>query len=78
MILLSMMLFIDIILRFHKIVWSPLGINGAQPSGVIAAGCEGGHLQVYSTSKLLAGEDALLASQDKHTGKELGQMEHRY
>lgn len=67
-----------IILRFHKIVWSPLGINGAQPNGVIAAGCEGGHLQVYSTSKLLAGEDALLASQDKHTGKHFGQTVHAH
>lgn len=38
-------------------------------SGIIAAGCESGHLQLYSASKLLAGEDALVASQDKHTGK---------
>lgn len=43
-------------------------MNSNQPNGVIAAGCEGGHLEVYSASKLLAGEDALLASQDKHTG----------
>lgn len=55
--------------RFHKVVWSPLGYNGAQPNGIIAAGCETGHLQVYSASKLLAGEDALIASQDKHTGE---------
>lgn len=57
------------VLRFHKIVWSPLNANEPNPSGVIAAGCEGGHLQVYSASKLLAGEDALVASQDKHSGK---------
>lgn len=55
--------------RFHKLVWSPLGINSAHPNGVIAAGCEGGHLQVYSASKLLRGEDALIATQDKHTGQ---------
>lgn len=54
--------------RFHKIVWSPLGINSTQSHGVIAAGCEGGHLQLYSAGKLFAGEEALIAVQDKHTG----------
>lgn len=53
--------------RFQKIVWSPLR-NQGNASGIIAAGCESGHLQLYSAGKLLAGEDALLASQDKHTG----------
>lgn len=53
--------------RFQKIVWSPLR-NQTSVNGIIAAGCESGHLQLYSASKLLAGEDALVASQDKHTG----------
>ncbi|XP_055317143.1 protein transport protein Sec31A isoform X2 [Sitodiplosis mosellana] len=53
--------------RFQKIVWSPLR-NQGNTCGIIAAGCESGHLQLYSASKLLAGEDALVASQDKHTG----------
>lgn len=53
--------------RFQKVVWSPLR-NQTSVSGIIAAGCESGHLQLYSASKLLAGEDALVASQDKHTG----------
>lgn len=42
--------------------------NQGNACGVIAAGCESGHLQLYSASKLLNGEDALVASQDKHTG----------
>lgn len=54
-------------IRFQKVVWSPLR-NQQNTSGIIAAGCESGHLQLYSASKLLAGEDALVASQDKHTG----------
>lgn len=55
------------LIRFQKIVWSPLR-NQGNDSGIIAAGCESGHLQLYSTAKLFAGEEALLASQDKHTG----------
>lgn len=43
-------------------------MNSDHTDGVIAAGCEGGHLQIYSASKLLAKENALIASQDKHTG----------
>uniref|UniRef100_A0A1L8DVY5 Protein transport protein Sec31A n=1 Tax=Nyssomyia neivai TaxID=330878 RepID=A0A1L8DVY5_9DIPT len=54
--------------KFHKIVWSPLGFGGAHSNGVIVGGCEGGHLQVYSAGKLLAGEEALVAQQDKHSG----------
>ncbi|XP_059607355.1 protein transport protein Sec31A isoform X2 [Phlebotomus argentipes] len=54
--------------KFHKLVWTPLGFGGAHPSGVLVGGCEGGHLQVYSAAKLLAGEEALLAHQDKHSG----------
>lgn len=53
--------------RFQKIVWSPLR-TASNTNGIIAAGCESGHLQLYNASKLLAGEDALIASQDKHTG----------
>lgn len=53
--------------RFQKLVWSPLQ-NQENSTGIIAAGCESGQLQLYSTAKLLAGEDALVASQDKHTG----------
>lgn len=51
-------------------MWSPLK-NTPNSAGIIAAGCESGHLQLYSASKLLAGEDALVATQDKHTGKHL-------
>lgn len=45
-----------------------MGINSTQANGVIATGCEGGHLQLYSAAKLFAGEEALIAVQDKHTG----------
>lgn len=53
--------------RFQKLVWSPLQ-NQENSAGIIAAGCESGQLQLYSVAKLLAAEDALVASQDKHTG----------
>ena len=38
------------------------------PNGVIVGGCESGYLKIYSVSKLMAGEDALVAQQDKHIG----------
>lgn len=53
---------------FHKIVWSPLGIGGQYADGVIVGGCESGHLQVYNAARLLAGEDAIMSTQTKHTG----------
>ncbi|KAL1395303.1 hypothetical protein pipiens_011351 [Culex pipiens pipiens] len=54
---------------FHKVVWSPLDFGTAtNPNGVIAGGCEGGAIQVYSALKLLAGKNALMAQQDKHNG----------
>ncbi|KAL1379756.1 hypothetical protein pipiens_014672 [Culex pipiens pipiens] len=37
------------------------------PNGVILGGCEGGIIQVYAL-KLLCGENALMAQQDKHNG----------
>ncbi|KAJ1529899.1 hypothetical protein ONE63_006629 [Megalurothrips usitatus] len=46
--------------RFHKVVW---GNNGA-----IVGGCDGGLVQIYNSQKLLAGEKAPVARQDKHTG----------
>ncbi|XP_037918625.1 protein transport protein Sec31A isoform X1 [Hermetia illucens] len=54
--------------RFQKVVWSPAGIGGAHQNGLIVGGCESGHLQIYSAAKLLAGEEALVAHQDKHSG----------
>ncbi|KAL1391606.1 hypothetical protein pipiens_003125 [Culex pipiens pipiens] len=54
---------------FHKVVWSPLDFGTAtNPNGVIVGGCEGGVIQVYSALKLLGGENALMAQQDKHNG----------
>lgn len=46
--------------RFHKVVW---GNNGA-----IVGGCDGGLVQIYNSQKLLSGEKAPSARQDKHSG----------
>lgn len=54
--------------KFHKLVWSPFDNAGAYPNGVIVGGCESGLLKIYSVSKMLAGEDALVAQSDKHNG----------
>ncbi|KAL1390370.1 hypothetical protein pipiens_003171 [Culex pipiens pipiens] len=55
--------------RSNKVVWSRLDFNTAtNPNGVIVGGCEGGVIQVYSASKLLSGENALMAQQVKHNG----------
>lgn len=55
--------------RFHKIVWSPLGSGGQYRDGVIVAGCESGHLQVYNAAKLLdKSGDAIISTQDNHSG----------
>ncbi|KAL9694690.1 hypothetical protein quinque_013975 [Culex quinquefasciatus] len=53
---------------FHEVVWSLLDFGTAtNPNGVILGGCEGGIIQVYAL-KLLCGENALMAQQDKHNG----------
>lgn len=51
--------------RFYKIVW---GTSNDPGSGIIVGGCDGGLVQMYSASKLLAGEDCLISRQDKHNG----------
>uniref|UniRef100_A0A182Y5Z2 Protein transport protein Sec31A n=1 Tax=Anopheles stephensi TaxID=30069 RepID=A0A182Y5Z2_ANOST len=59
--------------RFHKLLWSPLagaaaGDPATGPSGLITGGCESGVLQVYNVAQLLAGQNALVAQQEKHQG----------
>ncbi|XP_073848792.1 COPII coat complex component secretory 31 isoform X2 [Musca autumnalis] len=54
--------------RFQKIIWSPTGFGATHSNGLIVGGCEGGHVMIYSPSKMLANEDGLIARQDKHTG----------
>uniref|UniRef100_A0A182WEU1 Protein transport protein Sec31A n=1 Tax=Anopheles minimus TaxID=112268 RepID=A0A182WEU1_9DIPT len=58
--------------RFHKLLWSPLvgtaSDPGTGPSGLITGGCESGALQVYNVAQLLAGQNALVAQQEKHQG----------
>ncbi|KAL7738316.1 hypothetical protein ACLKA6_006644 [Drosophila palustris] len=58
--------------KFQKLLWSPLGVNGTHPNGLIVGGCEAGHINVYSAAKMLANEEPLLARQDKHTGAVTG------
>uniref|UniRef100_A0A182PKW7 Protein transport protein Sec31A n=1 Tax=Anopheles epiroticus TaxID=199890 RepID=A0A182PKW7_9DIPT len=58
--------------RFHKLLWSPLAAgepgNAGGPSGLVTGGCESGVLQVYNVAQLLAGQNALVAQQEKHQG----------
>lgn len=54
--------------RFHKVLWSPFDYGANHPNGLIVGGCESGIIQVYSAAKLLAGENGLVAQQDKHNG----------
>lgn len=54
--------------KFHKLVWSPFDNAGNYPNGVIVGGCENGLLKIYSVSKMLKGEDALVTQSDKHSG----------
>ncbi|XP_053680316.1 protein transport protein Sec31A [Anopheles nili] len=58
--------------RFHKLLWSPLVSTandpGTTPSGLVTGGCESGVLQVYNVAQLLAGQNALVAQQEKHQG----------
>lgn len=54
--------------KFHKLSWSPFDHAGQYPNGVIIGGCESGFLKIYSVSKMLAGEEALVAQSDKHSG----------
>ncbi|XP_050309032.1 protein transport protein Sec31A isoform X2 [Anthonomus grandis grandis] len=51
--------------RFHKLIWGP---SGSDSSGTIIAGCDDGLLQIYSASKLLKNEEALVGRQQKHSG----------
>lgn len=54
--------------RFQKLIWSPTGIDNDHPSGLIVGGCEKGNLMVYSASKILEGEEGLIARQESHSG----------
>ncbi|XP_063695964.1 protein transport protein Sec31A [Culicoides brevitarsis] len=57
--------------RFNKVVWSHHGFGAHHPNGLIVGACENGVVQVYSASKLLQGEDALIGQQGKHSGSVL-------
>ncbi|CAG9767294.1 unnamed protein product [Ceutorhynchus assimilis] len=51
--------------RFHKLIWGPAGGDSL---GTIIGGCDDGLLQIYSASKLLKNENALVGKQQKHSG----------
>ncbi|CAH0563613.1 unnamed protein product [Brassicogethes aeneus] len=48
--------------RFHKLIWSE------QNNGTIVGGCDGGLIKIYSSSKLLKNEEALIGKTEKHSG----------
>lgn len=52
--------------RFHKIIWGET--NNDETNGTIIGGCDGGLIQIYSASKLIKGETALIGKEEKHSG----------
>lgn len=65
------LLFYDLVTiscRFHRITWGGWGFNQDYPAGVIVGGCDNGLLQIYSASRLLAGEESLVVTQNRHHG----------
>ncbi|KAG5677808.1 hypothetical protein PVAND_007535 [Polypedilum vanderplanki] len=54
--------------KFHKLIWSSFDNSNQFTNGLIVGGCESGYLKIYNVSKMLAGEDALVAQSDKHSG----------
>lgn len=56
-----------LLFRFHQVVWGP-GASGGGDSGIIVGGCDGGMLQIYSPSKMLAGQEPLVARKEGHNG----------
>lgn len=52
-------------------MWSHHGFGAQNPNGLIVGACENGFVQVYSASKLLNGEEALVGQQGKHNGSVL-------
>lgn len=54
--------------KFHKLAWSPFDNNNQYNDGLIVGGCESGFLKIYNASKIMSGEEALVAQADKHNG----------
>ena len=55
--------------RYHKLVWGATGISdGTTPSGLIVGGADRGVISIYDAAKLIKGDNALVFSQEKHTG----------
>ncbi|KAF4518106.1 hypothetical protein B566_EDAN007807 [Ephemera danica] len=53
--------------RFHQLVWGS-GVGAAGDSGIIIGGCDGGLIQVFSPTKMMAGQEPLLARKEGHKG----------
>ncbi|KAK3304246.1 uncharacterized protein B0T15DRAFT_535897 [Chaetomium strumarium] len=52
--------------RFYDIAWG--AASDEHPRGVVAGAMEDGSLQLWDAAKLLAGEEALMSRDTKHTG----------
>src|SRR5690606_14557114 len=52
--------------RFYDIAWG--APSDEHPRGVVAGAMEDGSLQLWDAAKLLAGEEALMSRDTKHTG----------
>lgn len=62
----STALTINALPRFYDIAWG--APSDDHPRGVVAGAMEDGSLQLWDAAKLLAGEDALMSRDTKHTG----------
>ena len=47
-------------IRFHKLVWSAYGIQGAHPSGLIIGGSDNGTITMWSADRIIRSETAPL------------------
>ncbi|CAH0386488.1 unnamed protein product [Bemisia tabaci] len=54
--------------KFHKLAWGACGLGSDNADGIIVGGCDDGRVQMYNVSKLLKGENSIIARQDKHSG----------
>lgn len=66
--ILKFFIFAFVFSRFHKLAWGACGLGSDNADGIIVGGCDDGRVQMYNVSKLLKGENSIIARQDKHSG----------
>lgn len=55
--------------RFHKLVWSALGIGNEYPAGVLVGGCDNGTITLWNVDGIMNGsKDATLVTTTSHVG----------